>query len=69
MLEQLHGLQGPAFDRLRLRTMPEHHRGALATARGHLAAAGPGSALTEFSRALLVTQQGEIDRMRALRGA
>jgi uncharacterized protein (DUF305 family) len=70
-LDRLGTLSGPAFDRLWLQTMTAHHEGALAMARRHLAAtggAGSTSALAEFSRTLLVAQQAEIDRMRALLG-
>jgi len=57
-LERLRTSSGPAFDRLWLETMVAHHRGALEMARGHLAAAGRGSALREFSRTLLIGQAG-----------
>lgn len=65
-LERLRTSSGPAFNRLWLETMVAHHRGALEMARGHLAAAGPESALREFSRTLLIGQQAEIDRMTGL---
>jgi uncharacterized protein (DUF305 family) len=68
-IDRLRTLSGPAFDRLWLQTMATHHEGALAMARGHLAATGGAastSALAEFSRTLLVGQQAEIDRMRTL---
>ena len=68
-LERLRASSGPAFDRLWLETMTAHHRGALDMAREHLAAAGDGSALREFSRTLLVSQQAEIDRMTRLLAA
>jgi uncharacterized protein (DUF305 family) len=68
-LARLRALSGPAFDRLWLQTMTAHHEGALTMAREQLAATGGAastSALAEFSRTLLVAQQAEIDRMRAL---
>jgi uncharacterized protein (DUF305 family) len=68
-LDRLRGLSGPAFDRLWLQTMTAHHEGALTMARQQLAATGGAastSPLAEFSRTLLVAQQAEIDRMRAL---
>jgi uncharacterized protein (DUF305 family) len=68
-LARLRALSGPAFDRLWLQTMTAHHEGALAMARDQLAATGGAasiSPLAEFSRTLLVAQQAEIDRMRAL---
>jgi uncharacterized protein (DUF305 family) len=68
-LARLRTLSGPAFDRLWLQTMTAHHEGALAMARDQLAATGGAasiSPLAEFSRTLLVAQQAEIDRMRAL---
>lgn len=68
-LARLRALSGPAFDRLWLQTMTAHHEGALTMARDQLAATGgaaSASPLAEFSRTLLVAQQAEIDRMRAL---
>lgn len=68
-LARLRALSGPAFDRLWLATMTAHHEGALAMARDQLARTGgeaSTSPLAEFSRTLLVSQQAEIDRMRAL---
>ena len=69
-LARLRALSGPTFDRLWLATMTAHHEGALAMARDQLARTGgeaSTSPLAEFSRTLLVSQQAEIDRMRALR--
>jgi uncharacterized protein (DUF305 family) len=68
-LARLRALSGPAFDRLWLQTMTAHHEGALAMARTQLDRTGgvaSTSPLAEFSRTLLVSQQAEIDRMRAL---
>jgi uncharacterized protein (DUF305 family) len=68
-LARLRALSGPAFDRLWLATMTAHHEGALTMARRQLAQTGGAastSPLAEFSRTLLVSQQAEIDRMRAL---
>ncbi|HEY2220492.1 DUF305 domain-containing protein [Actinomycetospora sp.] len=68
-LDRLRALSGPAFDRLWLQTMTAHHEGALTMARDQLTATGGAastSPLAEFSRTLLVAQQAEIDRMRAL---
>jgi uncharacterized protein (DUF305 family) len=68
-LARLRSLSGPAFDRLWLATMAAHHEGALAMARSQLDRTGGAastSPLAEFSRTLLVSQQAEIDRMRAL---
>lgn len=62
-LDRLRASSGPAFDRLWLQTMTAHHEGALTMARDYLA--GPPGALTEFARTLLLSQQAEIDRMRA----
>ncbi|WP_433782266.1 DUF305 domain-containing protein [Actinomycetospora sp. CA-101289] len=63
-LEQLRALRGPAFDRLWLATMTRHHEGAIAMAREHLAT-GADETLRRFSQALVGTQTGEIDAMRA----
>lgn len=73
-IDRLRAARGPQFDRLWLETMIAHHEGALAMSRDHLAATGGTgprgtgsvSALAEFSRTTLLTQQAEIDRMRAL---
>jgi uncharacterized protein (DUF305 family) len=68
-LARLRTLSGPAFDELWLTTMTAHHEGALAMARDQLDRTGGAastSPLAEFSRTLLVSQQAEIDRMRAL---
>ncbi|MFC5063258.1 DUF305 domain-containing protein [Actinomycetospora atypica] len=62
-LDRLRASSGPAFDRLWLETMTAHHEGALTMARQYLA--GPPGALTDFARAVLLSQQAEIDRMRA----
>ncbi|WP_199430918.1 DUF305 domain-containing protein [Qaidamihabitans albus] len=66
-LEELTGAKGPAFDRMWLRMMIEHHRGAIDMSRTELAeGAHPGA--KELARAIVDAQQAEIDMMNHLLG-
>jgi uncharacterized protein (DUF305 family) len=60
--------KGPAFDHLFLTGMIQHHTGALSMVKDLFSAPGAGQEpqLFDFTADVVVTQQGEIDTMRAM---
>jgi uncharacterized protein (DUF305 family) len=65
-LATLRSSQGPAFERLWLDTMINHHDGALVMARDYLAT-GTDETLRRYAQVVVATQSGEIEAMRAMR--
>lgn len=66
-LDRLAAARGPAFDRLFLEQMIAHHTGAIEMARAEIGS-GRDPQLVEMARGIVTSQQGEIDRMRAMLG-
>ena len=62
---QLDSASGAAFDRLWLRGMIKHHQGAIAMAKTELAS-GEFPKARAMAKAIVTTQQAEINRMRKL---
>jgi uncharacterized protein (DUF305 family) len=65
-MQRLRGLEGPEFDRLFLRSMVEHHQGAVLMAGALLQRAGPaarGSSIDWFVLHLEAEQAVEVERM------
>jgi uncharacterized protein (DUF305 family) len=64
-LERLGELRGPAFDRMFLRRMIGHHRGAVSMAQT-VAVDGTDVQVSEIAADVQTGQQAEIDRMRTM---
>jgi len=64
-MRELEAARGPAFDRLFLRGMIQHHEGAIAMADA-VATAGADVQAIELANEIVVGQGAEIDRMREL---
>lgn len=64
-MDQLAAARGAEFDRLFVRMMTEHHRGAVEMAT-ELLKVGADQTLSEFANAVATEQTVEIDRMREL---
>src|SRR4051794_8240606 len=66
-MDKLRTLRGGDFDRLWLRSMIEHHRGAIAMAQQEVAK-GKDPDLIFLAKSVITAQQGEIDRMNGMLG-
>lgn len=64
-MRQLAGTSGPMFDRMFLRMMTEHHRGAITMAQTELAT-GLDLRTKQIANAIMIAQQAEIVEMEAL---
>jgi uncharacterized protein (DUF305 family) len=67
-MDRLRSLTGPAFDRLWLTSMIEHHRGAIAMAQDEVAH-GKNPDATYLAKTIIREQQAEIDQMNQMLGA
>lgn len=67
-LAELAAARGPAFDRLFLRFMVQHHQGAVVMAERLLATPGPGrdAVVIRFAQDVSADQAAEIERMRRM---
>ena len=66
-LDQLRDTDGPAFQRLWLQSMVQHHQGAIPMAQREIAG-GRSTAAIALAREIVRTQRAEIDQMTALVG-
>ena len=64
-MQQLQGASGPAFDRMFLEMMIEHHRGAVEMAQTELQDGADPEALA-LAQKIIDTQQAEITEMDTL---
>lgn len=67
-MTELERSNGPAFDRLFLRMMVDHHRGAITMANTELAE-GQNPEAKQLARRIVDAQQREIDEMTAILGS
>ncbi len=64
-IDKLRNLRGPAFDKLWLHSMIDHHRGAITMAHNEIEHGESPEAIS-IARSLAARQQAEIDRMNQL---